>query len=225
MLKLGLLLFLAVTGMAGSALATENPSAKFPCPPQPLVIEIIPSLAQTQTDLTVRSVDLSSSAAWGETKVQHITATAHLISRSGFKAETDKDLACVRQRDTVVTYRLQPKILIKNPYPEGSCEYQQTQAHIQAHIDLSREFLEKTTPLLESYLMKGMESHTSLLVRQGETEKAQMFIEQVLNNKLAIAAQDLREEFEIFQSTRLDTPQHMQELFARCPGWQPPQLQ
>lgn len=212
---------------APAAPAPVKPAAPqvFTCEGKPLNLEVVPSFGHVERDLTLRAVDMTTSKAWGQAMVAHLGGQVKLTAQTAYKIEMDGKSACVLQVETVVLYKLDTKIRIKNTYDSESCEYKQLAAHEQQHIEAAKEFLKQSAPQLKEYLITAMNGQTSFMTTRDDRVRAQIYLEQTMNNRLAEYERFLNAEFVRTQAVGLDTDAQMKQMFAQCPGWKAPEIE
>lgn len=197
----------------------------FSCVGKPLNIEVVPSFGHVERDMTLRAVDMTTPKAWGQAMVAHLGGQIKLTAQTAYKIEMDGKSACVLQVETVVLYKLDTKIRARNPYETESCEYKQLTAHEQQHIDAAKAFLQQSAPQLKAYLITAMDGLTSFMTTRDDRVRAQLYLEQTMNNRLAEYERFLNAEFLRTQAAGLDTHERMTQMFAQCPGWKAPDVE
>lgn len=219
--------------MAFMAPAVGGAAAEDAAPPRPvpfvcknyqgIKIKVIPSLGHVKRDLTLRAVDLASRDAWGELMVDHIASKSELSSDMRFDHIRSKEIyeTCVVLDEITILHKFEVTSRLLNNYPEGSCEYEQVKLHEERHIALAKEFLERSSELIQNYVASASET-MGMLVEPYRTNHAEAYLGQTMNNALLdLQAQLDRQHWKIQQQT-LDTPEEKAAIFAACPSWKAP---
>lgn len=211
------LLVIALTSPASAA-------APNPCKGYTPEFEVFTVFPHVNEDHSLRSVELSSTDAWGALMVDHLDGVNRFTAQPDFKVVTKNGVECHIMTKVVVIYRMDNTLRINNQFPVGSCEYKQTLLHAQRHIEVAKNFQQQSAPVVGEFLMKSMDGQGGMQAGKYRENETNGILQKKLTDLLAGYAKYLNDEHRKLESKILDNPEEMKKMFSACPGWQMPEV-
>jgi hypothetical protein len=182
--------------------------------------EVVPVYNKPAMDHSLGTADMFSPESPLGDGIGHQSGKTKIRATPVFGMASEGAETCIFMEEVTVVFSIDSTVRIPNEFPDGSCEYKQIVAHENRHMAATTDFITQTLPSLKTYLEEQMRGQGGTGMGRRRQEEAQIYLQQVLDRKLAAYSRYLNDEYRKLHQTVIDSPEEMKKVYAVCPnGW------
>ena len=182
--------------------------------------EVVPVYNKPAMDHSLGTADMFSPESPLGDGIGHQSGKTKIRATPVFGMASEGAETCIFMEEVTVVFSIDSTVRIPNEYAEGTCEYKQIVAHENRHMTATTDFITQTLPSLKTYLEEQMRGQGGTGMGRRRQEEAQIYLQQVLDRKLAAYARYLNDEYRKLHQNVIDSPEEMKKVYAVCPnGW------
>lgn len=180
--------------------------------------EVVPVYNKPVMDHSLGTADMYSVESPLGDNIGHQSGKTKIRATPVFGTVSEGSETCIFLEDVTIVFSIDSTVRIPNEYPEESCEYKQIVQHENQHMAATNEFINQTLPSLKTYLQEQMHGQGGTPLMRMRQEEAQMYLQQLLERKIAAYARYLNDEYRKLHQNIIDSPAEMKKVYAACPG-------